>query len=86
MLWMMRGLGLAHFVWGIRGRIDHEKCLGHQSDVAWHMAPWVRGYLLLKNGRVLPIEILLSGTVVGDLLFAEKTAPNSARDGASPRR
>jgi hypothetical protein len=70
----------------IRERIDHAKCLGRDSEVAWHQAPWVRGYILLKDGRILPIEILMSGIIVGDFLFTEKVEPNGAVTGASPRR
>ena len=55
----------------IRERIDRSRCLGPDREVAWHKAPWVRGHILLKNGRIIPIEILLSGIVVGDLLFSE---------------
>jgi hypothetical protein len=62
----------------IRERIDRSKCLGRDSEVAWHKAPWVRGYLLLKDGRILPIELLLSGMVVGDLLFTDKAEPAPA--------
>lgn len=54
----------------IRERIDHAKCLGRESEVAWHKAPWVQGYILLQNGRILPVQLLLGGIVVGDLLFA----------------
>jgi len=60
----------------IRERIDRVKCLGRDSEVAWHKAPWVRGYLLPKDGRILPVEIFLSGIIVGDLLFIEKAEPN----------
>ena len=70
----------------IRERIDRARCLGRDSEVAWHKAPWVRGYILLKDGRILPIEILLSGIIVSDLLFTEKAEPNGAANGASPRR
>jgi hypothetical protein len=62
----------------IRERIDHSKCLGRDLEVAWHKAPWVRGYILLENGRILPIEIMLSGIVVGDLLFSERAEPTGA--------
>ena len=70
----------------IRERIDHAKCLGRDSEVAWHKAPWVRGHILLKDGRILPIQILLSGIIVGDLLFTEEAEPNGAANGALPRR
>jgi len=70
----------------IRERIDRAKCLGRESEVAWHKAPWVRGYLLLKNGRVLPIQILLSGIIVDDLLFGEEAEPNAPANAASPHR
>jgi hypothetical protein len=70
----------------IRDRIDHAKCLGRDSEVAWHKAPWVRGHLLLKNGRIVPIQILLSGIIVGDLLFAEEAESNGPANAASPRR
>jgi len=66
----------------IRRRIDRSRCLGRESEVAWHKAPWVRGHILLENGRILPIEIMLSGIIVGDLLFgahAEQTAAFSRR-------
>ena len=62
----------------IRDRIDLAKCLGRDSEVAWHKAPWVRGYLLLENGRILPIDILLSGIVVGELLFSEQAGAANA--------
>ena len=70
----------------IRERIDHAKCLGRDSEVAWHKAPWVRGYILLRDGRILPIQILLSGIIVGDLLFTEEAEPNGAANRASPPR
>ena len=70
----------------IRERIDHAKCLGRDSEVAWHKAPWVRGHILLKDGRILPIQILLSGIIVGDLLFTEEAEPNGRANGALPRR
>jgi hypothetical protein len=56
----------------IRERIDHAKCLGPDSEVAWHKAPWVRGHILFKDGRILPIQILMHGIIVGDLLFTEE--------------
>jgi len=62
----------------IRERIDRVKCLGRESEVAWHKAPWVHGHILFKDGRILPVNILLSGIIVGDLLFTT--------NGASPRR
>jgi hypothetical protein len=55
----------------IRDRIDRVKCLGRDSEVAWHRARWARGHLLLKNGRIVPMEIMLSGIIVGDWLFAD---------------
>jgi hypothetical protein len=55
----------------IRTRIDHAKCVGRASEVAWHMAPWLRGYVLFENGRILPVDFLLDAFVVGDLLFSE---------------
>jgi hypothetical protein len=70
----------------IRERIDQAKCLGRDSEVAWHKAPWVHGHILLKNGRILPIQILLSEIIVGDLLFTEEVEPNGAATTASPRR
>ena len=69
----------------IRERIDRAKCLGRDSEVAWHKAPWVQGYLLVKDGRILPMQILLSGIIVGDLLFTETAEPKGAANGASPR-
>jgi hypothetical protein len=56
----------------IRERIDRARCLGRDSEVAWHKAPWAGGYILLEDGRILPVQILLSGILVGDLLFTEK--------------
>ena len=53
----------------IRERVDAARCLGRSSEVAYHKAPWVHGHLLLKNGRILPMQILLSGIIIGDLLF-----------------
>lgn len=70
----------------IQERIDRTKCLGREAEVAWHKAPWIRGHILLKNGRVLPVEILLSGIVVGDLLFGYEAEPTAPANGASPRR
>ena len=70
----------------IRERIDHARCLGRDSEVAWHKAPWLRGYILLRNGRILPIEILLSGIIVGDLFFTAEAEPSGPANGASPRR
>jgi hypothetical protein len=70
----------------IRDRIDRSKCLGRASDVAWHKAPWVHGYILLKDGRILPIEILLSGIVVDDLLFTEPAEPVGPANGSQPIR
>ena len=58
----------------IRTRIDRAKCVGPASETAWHMAPWLRGYVLLENGRILPIDFLLDAFVVGDLLFAENSS------------
>jgi len=55
----------------IRERIDGAECLGRTSEVAWHLAPWVSGFILLENDRILPIQILLSGIIISDLLFAE---------------
>ena len=55
----------------IRERIDGAECLDRTSEVAWHLAPWVSGYILLENDRILPIQILLSGIIISDLLFAE---------------
>ena len=69
----------------IRERIDHSKCLGRDLEVAWHKAPWVRGYILLENGRILPIEIMLSGIVVGDLLFSERAEPTGAANADADR-
>jgi hypothetical protein len=66
----------------IRRRIDRARCLGRDSEVAWHKAPWVRGYILLKDGRILPIQILMNGIIVGDLLFTEKYEPNAHRPGS----
>jgi len=59
----------------IRGRIDRVKCLGRGSEIPWHKAIWVRGHLLLKDGRILPMQILMSGIIVGDLLFTEEAKP-----------
>jgi hypothetical protein len=70
----------------IRDRIDRAKCLGRESEVAWHMAPWVRGYILFKDGRILPVEILLSGIIVGDLLFTTTAEPNGAASKTLPHR
>ena len=70
----------------IREGIDRAKCLGRDSEVAWHKAPWVRGHILLKNGRILPVQILLSGILVGDLLFGYEAEPNAPANGASLRR
>ena len=70
----------------IRERIDGAKCLGRDSEVAWHKAPWVRGYILFKDGRILPIEIMLSGIMVGDLLFTTKAEPTGAGKGSQPIR
>jgi hypothetical protein len=70
----------------IRERIDRAQCLGRESEVAWDKAPWVRGSILVKDGRIRPIEILLSGIIVGDLLFTTKAEPSGGANGASPRR
>lgn len=56
----------------IRERLDAAVCLGPEAEVAWHKAPWMRGYILLEDERILPVQILLSGIVIGDMLFAEK--------------
>jgi len=69
----------------IRERIERAKCLGRESEVPWHKAPWVRGYILFKDGRILPVQILLSGIIVGDLLFTEQTEPPSGANEPSPR-
>jgi hypothetical protein len=53
----------------IRQRIDHAKCLGRESDIPWHKVPWVHGHILLTNGRVVSVDILRSGILVGNLLF-----------------
>jgi hypothetical protein len=53
----------------IRQRIDHAKCLGRESDIPWHKVPWVHGHILLANGRILSVDILRSGILVGNLLF-----------------
>ena len=58
----------------IRTQIDHAKCVGLVSEVAWHMAPWLHGYVLFENGRILSVDFLLGAFVVGDLLFAEKSS------------
>ena len=55
----------------VRERIDRAKCIGQDSEVEWHRAPWLRGYLLLENGRILPVEFLLDAVVAGGLFFAE---------------
>ena len=70
----------------VRERIDRAKCLGRDSEVAWHKARWVRGHLVLKNGRILPVQILLSGIVVGDLLFGSEAGPIAPANGASSHR
>ena len=70
----------------IRERIDWTNCLGRDSEVGWHKAPWIRGHILFKNGRVLPVEILLSGIVVGNLLFGYEPEPTAPANGASPHR
>lgn len=56
------------------------------SEVAWHKASWVHGYILLKDGRILPIEILLSGIIVDDLLFTENAEPVGPANGSQPIR
>lgn len=58
----------------IRTRVDHAKCVGLVSEVAWHMAPWLHGYVLFENGRILPVDFLLDALVVGELLFAENSS------------
>jgi hypothetical protein len=58
----------------IRDRIDRATCLGRDSEVDWHKAPWARGHLLLKNGSIVPMEIMLSGIIVGGWLFADKAS------------
>jgi hypothetical protein len=64
----------------IRQRIDTAKCLGRDREVAWNGAPWLNGHVLLKDGRILPIEIFLSGIVVGDLLFSEQAESGRRED------
>jgi hypothetical protein len=54
----------------IRRRIDHAKCIGRDSEVVWHKATWLKGHIMLKSGRILSVQILMSGIIVGDLLFA----------------
>ncbi len=63
----------------IRERIDAAKCLGREETVPWSKAPWVHGYLLLKDGRIVPVEILLSGIIIGDLLFDGSPKASPAR-------
>jgi hypothetical protein len=70
----------------IRGRIDRAKCLGRESEIPWHKAVWVRGHILLTDGRILPIQILMSGIIVSDLLFTEEAEPSGPANAASPRR
>jgi len=60
----------------IRERINRAKCLGRESEIAWHKAPWVHGYILFKDGRILPIKVMLSGIIIGDFLFADKVETN----------
>jgi|SRR5215831_3914539 len=55
----------------IRKRIANAKCLDEATQANWHMAPWAEGFILLKSGRILPIKLLLSGILVGDLLFSD---------------
>ena len=62
----------------IRLRIDRARCLGRDAEIDWHRAPWLRGYILLKSGRILPMQIMLSGVVVDGLLFDEPAVPPGA--------
>jgi hypothetical protein len=65
----------------VRERIDMAKCVGRDREVVWHKAPWLNGYILLKDGGILPIEIMMSGIIVGDLLFGEGGQSSSASEG-----
>jgi len=66
----------------IRRRIDRATCLGRDTEIAWHRAPWLRGYILLKDGRIFPMEIMLSGVIVGGLFFADQPGPSGKMAGA----
>ena len=59
----------------IRERIDSTKCWVPSRKLPGTTRP-VRGYLLLENGRTIPIKILLSGITTGGLFFAEDVAPD----------
>jgi len=42
----------------IRERMDHARCLGRDSEVAWHKAPWVRGHILAQERQdIIPYTI-----------------------------
>jgi hypothetical protein len=70
----------------VRERIDNAKCVGRQSERNRSMASWVHGYMLLKNGRIVPIKIMLGGIIVGDdLLFGDEAEPPAAGDAGKPR-
>ena len=64
----------------IRQRIDHAKCLGRESDIPWHQVPWMHGHILLTNGRILSVDILRSGILVGNLLFDDPPAQRHSNE------
>jgi hypothetical protein len=68
----------------VRERIDRARCIGRESEIPWHQAPWLSGHLILDDGGILPIEILLSGILVGDLLFVEEPEPDRPLPTPSP--
>lgn len=65
----------------IRERIDKARCLGREADVKRSMVPWLHGYLLLRNGRIIPLRIMLGGILAGGLIFEEQAeqAPGTRR-------
>jgi hypothetical protein len=73
----------------VRERIDKAKCVGRQSEKQRSMAFWVHGYVLFKNGRIVPIQIMIGGIIVGnapdDLLFGENEANLVRKTGMLPQ-
>ena len=53
--------------------------------VAYQRCGFDYGYPLLKNSKILPIQILLSEIMVGGLLFTETAEPNRPAKAAAPR-
>ena len=53
----------------VKQRIEQSTCVNSQKDM-WHYAPYTMGTIYWKDGRKHNFTLYLSGTEVGDHLFA----------------